>query len=197
MSAQWHSAPAWLQLCRTPEWRRVRAPLRAGVLCACLPAQVCDDAACQEKLGQSCMRTLPCGHWFAGLRGDVCPPCLHEGCCPAAPAPPSSSPSTQRQQACGTSCAICWDSLPSAPCIQLGCGHACHLACARARLRAGSPGPSLAFNHLFCALCGSGEARLGSVQVMSSRSDFEHPALAHDLQLALELRWVAFGGWRV
>lgn len=90
----------------------------------------------------------------------------------------------------GSTCPICWDSLAASPCILMGCGHPCHLACARERLRARWPGPAVSFNFLFCVLCGSAEGRCGNVQVMTSVSHFEHPALAADLQQPLELRWV-------
>lgn len=105
---------------------------------------VCAQPECQEKVGGSCSRRLPCGHGCGGIAGEVvCPPCLHEAC---------DRPDAQIHGA--DYCSICWvEGLSSAPSIWLECGHAYHKHCVDAKIAGGWPGMRITFGYLDCPLC--------------------------------------------
>lgn len=140
----------------------------------------CASERCRSLLATACIATLPCGHPCGGVKGETqCLPCLVPECVakrdieavaaaepPAAAAASMSSSTSSAAAHAGASgvfvsevdgnefCNICWtDSLASAPCVQLGCGHIFHYECLCQRIKAGWPGAAISFSFLQCPLC--------------------------------------------
>eukprot|EP00249_Psilotum_nudum_P016899 c26043_g1_i1 orf=138-2213(+) len=136
-----------------------------------LTSSVCRASECRKRLSQACTRSLECGHFCGGVRGErFCLPCLEIDCCQSAmPHGGSRSflPSADEL------CSICLvESLRCAPSIQLICGHVIHYSCARKKLEGGFPGPEISFGYLNCPQC----PRL-----------MEHFSLVHHMEKPLEL----------
>ncbi|VVD05977.1 unnamed protein product [Leptidea sinapis] len=93
---------------------------------------------------EACSRTLGCGHFCGGVRGErTCLPCLF-GC---------THSSSLRQDA-DDMCMICFtDPLQAAPAIQLTCGHVFHLHCCRKVLLNKWNGPRISFSFAKCPIC--------------------------------------------
>eukprot|EP01112_Ceratiomyxa_fruticulosa_P019235 TRINITY_DN626_c0_g1_i2.p1 TRINITY_DN626_c0_g1~~TRINITY_DN626_c0_g1_i2.p1 ORF type:complete len:753 (+),score=87.02 TRINITY_DN626_c0_g1_i2:295-2553(+) len=146
-----------------------------------LATKVCNGADCQSKLAISCSKTLECGHFCCGIKGETkCLPCLDPLCVKGFNSdleePPSSpsKPSVLLQRPLGVdNCAICWvEVLEVAPCIQLECGHVFHYECVRKKVSNGGSGKRITFGFLDCALC---------------QRRMSHPALEADMKPFLEL----------
>ncbi|XP_050683096.1 E3 ubiquitin-protein ligase MYCBP2 [Leptidea sinapis] len=105
---------------------------------------ICADQQCQEHGREACSRTLGCGHFCGGVRGErTCLPCLF-GC---------THSSSLRQDA-DDMCMICFtDPLQAAPAIQLTCGHVFHLHCCRKVLLNKWNGPRISFSFAKCPIC--------------------------------------------
>ncbi|KAG2484757.1 hypothetical protein HYH03_016411 [Edaphochlamys debaryana] len=185
----------------------------------------CSAPACDAKRRAMCCRPLPCGHWCCGLRGEAdaaaadgfghprCAECGADPSCGGALGSPvggaAASPARKGLGGWGAGpsaaaagpqgdCCFCWEPLPSAPCVQMGCagGHVCHLHCATARLAAGYPGPHISFAHLYCPLCRSASSGSSCVQAALGPVHLSHPALAAALAPHLELREAVVGAVR-
>lgn len=122
---------------------------------------VCDDEDCIDTAKHACTKTLDCGHFCGGVRGESkCLPC-YEGC---------DGGTVEKDD----KCAICgWMDLGSSPVLQLGCGHAFHAECLRGQLSARWNGPVISFGFTQCPSC---------------RAMMEHEALEDLLAPLRELR---------
>eukprot|EP01102_Stenamoeba_stenopodia_P008507 TRINITY_DN2451_c0_g1_i2.p1 TRINITY_DN2451_c0_g1~~TRINITY_DN2451_c0_g1_i2.p1 ORF type:complete len:816 (-),score=105.06 TRINITY_DN2451_c0_g1_i2:50-2497(-) len=112
----------------------------------CDGMEVCGQLECQTKASRACPKKNSCGHYCIGIRDEYeCPPCHHPDC----------ERSKLGKQTSEDFCNICWvESLGSAPCIYLSCGHTFHYFCILDRLQKKWSGPSINFNYLNCPLCG-------------------------------------------
>eukprot|EP01062_Namystynia_karyoxenos_P043120 TRINITY_DN3156_c0_g2_i1.p1 TRINITY_DN3156_c0_g2~~TRINITY_DN3156_c0_g2_i1.p1 ORF type:complete len:929 (+),score=271.75 TRINITY_DN3156_c0_g2_i1:59-2788(+) len=121
-----------------PWWRRRRKAQKRRLL-------VCDEAECCAKAAECCTSTLPCGHPCNGVLGErTCLPCLHPDCS----AHPRDAPEGDDL------CSICWtDSLSSAPCVRLECGHIVHFRCVFEKLDSGWPSSRISFSFMNCGVC--------------------------------------------
>lgn len=120
-----------------------------GAAAALAITDVCSQPECRERAQQACPATLGCGHACCGVREEAgsrhgCLPCLHADCVAA------RGGSMTRDDYCN----ICWtEGLGAAPCIQLGCGHIVHKACAEKSLAGRWPGIRISFGFMGCPLC--------------------------------------------
>ncbi|XXQ35895.1 RING-type domain-containing protein [Plasmodiophora brassicae] len=103
---------------------------------------VCCNSECKVRASDTCTKVLACNHPCTGLRGESnCSPCL-------------SCPSEEGSVIADEFCNICWvESLGSAPCIRLTCGHHFHHACIVKKLEKKWPGSRISFGFLLCPLC--------------------------------------------
>ena len=126
---------------------------------------MCTDEWCVEKIGESCLSTLPCGHICHGCRQDeecgVHLPCLY-GCADLGGMDKDDM------------CCLCYtESLSQAPCVQLSCGHIFHVECLRSQLNSRWTGTAINFGFAQCCLC---------------RQDMETPLLQELLAPVRELQ---------
>eukprot|EP00474_Spongospora_subterranea_P000655 CRZ01113.1 hypothetical protein [Spongospora subterranea] len=123
---------------------------------------VCSSEECQSKSAQSCRKTLKCRHSCTGIFNErKCLPCLR---CPDA----------QNQIIANDFCNICWvESLSSAPCIKLGCGHIFHRSCVALKLEKRWPGSRICFGYMTCPLC---------------KQEIVHPSVRSNMLNGIKLR---------
>eukprot|EP00475_Leptophrys_vorax_P038285 TRINITY_DN6722_c0_g3_i1.p1 TRINITY_DN6722_c0_g3~~TRINITY_DN6722_c0_g3_i1.p1 ORF type:complete len:948 (+),score=190.30 TRINITY_DN6722_c0_g3_i1:135-2978(+) len=109
-------------------------------------AIVCNSAPCLELRDLSCIKTLKCGHFCNGVKGEEeCLPCLHSDCDQFSP---------DCKQDGDDLCNICWtENLYSQPSLLLKCGHIFHSGCARQLLQNRWNGPRITFGFRNCPLC--------------------------------------------
>ena len=86
---------------------------------------VCSDQECQERVRKVCDKTLPCGHFCCGVKGEeTCLPCLH-GCGSGDKAVSHEGP--RLKQDADDMCMICYtEGLSCAPCIQVSWNSVSH-----------------------------------------------------------------------
>ena len=80
---------------------------------------VCSDQECQERMRKVCDKTLSCGHFCCGVKGEeTCLPCLH-GCGSSGDKAESDGKPRLKQDA-DDMCMICYtEGLSCAPCVQV------------------------------------------------------------------------------
>jgi hypothetical protein len=101
-------------------------------------ADVCNEEDCVSRAEIACHKFLPCGCACGGVKDEkTCLPCLEH-----------------KLNVKEDFCAICYtEALGAAPCIQLGCNHVIHFACAKTKLTAGYTGARITFGFLDCTVC--------------------------------------------
>lgn len=106
------------------------------------PPEVCGSDECAAKINAVCKKILPCSHPCLGIaRETKCLRCL-------------KCPDQNSNVAFDEFCNICWvESLGSAPCIELRCGHVFHSSCVQQKLEKRWPGSRISFGFLSCPLC--------------------------------------------
>eukprot|EP01113_Clastostelium_recurvatum_P041088 TRINITY_DN6477_c0_g1_i3.p1 TRINITY_DN6477_c0_g1~~TRINITY_DN6477_c0_g1_i3.p1 ORF type:complete len:826 (-),score=144.28 TRINITY_DN6477_c0_g1_i3:48-2417(-) len=119
-------------------------------------AEVCTAEECVSKKALICKKPpKSCGHFCMGASGESkCLPCL-DPVCVAKPADQTKGvTAVNLTQTSEDYCNICWvDSLGSAPCLQLNCGHVFHASCVHTKLAKKWPTPRITFGFAECPLC--------------------------------------------
>lgn len=116
---------------------------------------VCDEKECEEKLEQACNKLLACGHACPGHDGEIsCLPCMQADC----NGPKEEEMMKTGDKGMGQSgedyCNICFvESLASAPCIKIGCGHVFHYECLKKKVQSKWHTPRIYFTFCKCPLC--------------------------------------------
>lgn len=110
-----------------------------------IPTDICDNEECYDKYTQVCNKVLHCNHPCNGIVNEkICTGCLHNECTTV------DNKSVDGQQFC----TICYtDSLLSAPCIRLDCGHVYHYECILNKINKRWPGARITFGFLDCPEC--------------------------------------------
>ncbi|KAF2071788.1 hypothetical protein CYY_006895 [Polysphondylium violaceum] len=109
-------------------------------------SDVCESEECQTKKDSSCNKILKCGHNCIGIRNESkCEPCMDLQC----------YEKNKFKNSNEDYCNICYvESLKSAPCLKLKCGHIFHQGCVEKKIKEkNTSGPRLTFTFLDCPIC--------------------------------------------
>jgi E3 ubiquitin-protein ligase MYCBP2 len=119
------------------------APIHASIKNHKALHDVCTKEECRGRRDQACCKTLACGHFCNGVRNEKnCELCFNEKCC------------TDSNQSGDSFCNICWvESLQSAPCIKLKCGHIFHYHCVHKQVSSKWSSANVTFGFMDCPLC--------------------------------------------
>ena len=118
----------------------------------------CTSDECLKRRSTACVRTLKCGHFCRGIRGEKhCLGCLQDGCAnsvlPMAQTAADEAQPTQSQIG-EDFCTICWtEALQDAPCVRSKCGHVYHYHCLETKLANRWSGLRITFGFWDCAMC--------------------------------------------
>lgn len=133
-------------------------------------ANVCSKEECKVLMDKACPKTLPCGHFCCGYKGESkCLPCLNEGCV-------AMNPKLTNGQKTDDYCSICFTTgLGDSPSILLQCGHIFHVDCIVSKLKKRWPSPRITFGFSECSQC--------KKPILAP----DHPVIAEETKILSEL----------